>query len=171
MKPAGMLMILAIALVGQGCVSRQGPLVLDCVGPAPVQTTVSTSNGKLVVFSAPDVYGHFNDLPYRRFYSDYKLYSEDGKLLQTVHNQSEGPIGGPKEVELPAGEYRIVARANGYGTVAVPVRIVAHRFTDVHLEGGTTSIGETAPSRSNVVRLPDGQVAGWQTDSERSTKH
>jgi hypothetical protein len=44
---------------------------------------------------------------------------------------------GPAEVQLPPGKYRVVARANGYGTVTVPVTVAAKQTTTVHLEGGT----------------------------------
>jgi hypothetical protein len=120
----------------------------------------------LVVFSAYDQDAHFNDLPYRRVHSDYSILTTDGKLLQTVHNDNGTSAGGPKEVLLPAGRYQVVARANGYGAVTVPIVIGTHQTTTVHLEGGNPC-GNMAPSgQANPVRLPDGEIAGWRASSD-----
>jgi hypothetical protein len=56
--------------------------------------------------------------------------------LETVHNRSDSPLDGPREVGLPPGNYRVKARANGYGTVSVPVKIEPHRTTRIHLDDG-----------------------------------
>ena len=136
MKPYTAIIILAAAFCAHGCASRQDPLVLDHASPSPGSTSPLQPHGTLIVFSAYDVHAHFNDLPYRRFYSDYRIYSEDGKFLESVHNQSESPLDGPREVGLPPGNYRVRARANGYGTVTVPVKIEAHRTTRVHFDDG-----------------------------------
>ena len=62
---------------------------------------------------------------------------------------------------LPAGQYRITARANGYGYVTVPVVIAANRNTIVHLE--TDSPNSAAFNQTNAVRLPGGEIVGWKT--------
>jgi hypothetical protein len=119
----------------------------------------------LVVFSAYDQGAHFNDLPYRRVHSDYSIFTRDGKLLKTVHNDNGSAVGGPKEVLLPAGWYQVIARANGYGAVTVPIVIGTNQTTMVHLEGGDPW-GRTAPSeQANPVRLPDGEIVGWRADA------
>ena len=48
------------------------------------------SNGTLLVFSAFRHGADFNGPPYRRPYTDYKILSADGNLLQSVRND-----GGP----------------------------------------------------------------------------
>jgi len=63
---------------------------------------------------------------------------------------------------LPAGTYRVVARANGYGIVTVPVVIEKNQVTTVHLEGGGSWENEVARSQSDAVRLPDGRIVGWR---------
>ena len=62
---------------------------------------------------------------------------------------------------LAPGKYRVVAHANGYGTVTVPVVIDATHVTTVHLNGGSSD--ETADNQNDTVRLPDGNVVGWRT--------
>jgi hypothetical protein len=66
-------------------------------------------------------------------------------------------------VELPAGTYRIIAQANGYGFVTVPVTVVAGHETILHLEGGDRWPNPRAFNQSNAVRLPDGEVVGWKS--------
>jgi hypothetical protein len=150
-----------------GCASNGPGLVLAPVGP-PVSHSTAGSASALVVFSAYDQGAHFNDLPYRRVHSDYRILTTDGKLLQNVHNDNGRSAGGPKEVLLPAGQYQVVARANGYGAVTVPVIIGTNQTTTVRLEGGYPR-GSTAPSdQANPVRLPDGEIVGWRADARRA---
>jgi hypothetical protein len=126
--------LIGVTLVA-GCISQQHGLVLEPIGPPNVQLARAGSNGTLVVFSAFDIHAHFNDLPYLRHYTDYRITSQDGKLVQTVHNDSGTLLEEPKRVQLPAGAYGVVARANRYGVVTVPVIIRANQVTTVHLEG------------------------------------
>ncbi len=97
--------------------------------------------------------------PYRKEYSDYGIFTIDGKLLQKVHNNSEKNFQDPVSVELPPGKYHVIARANGYGYVTVPVTIAALENTIVHLEGGSWP-DESAFNQTNAVRLPDGRIIG-----------
>jgi hypothetical protein len=159
----------AAALMG-GCVSQPHGLVLDPIGPPNPQSAGAGSIGTLVVFSACDAHADFNDLPYLRHYTDYKITSKDGKLVQTVHNDN-GPVPeGPKRVQLPVGTYSVVARANGYGVVTVPVIIRADQVTTVHLEGGPSWENRSQLNQSNPVRLPDGDIAGWRASPDNSSK-
>jgi hypothetical protein len=161
MKPYHAVAWLTGIFILQGCASFQNGLVLDAVGPAPNGNRVSGSDGVLMVYSAFDQHAHFDGSPYRRYHSDYKILSEDGKLLQAVHNDVGGVTQDPKRIDLQPGRYRIVARANGYGWVTVPVLIDAHNVTIVHLEGGG-SWRRDAALVSNSVRFPDGRIAGWR---------
>ena len=62
------------------------------------------------------------------------------------------------------GEYHVIARANGYGYVTVPVIIEARRSTVLHLEGDGSWPDESMFNQTNAVRLPDGQIVGRRTD-------
>ncbi|MEI2723112.1 MAG: hypothetical protein V9H26_06065 [Verrucomicrobiota bacterium] len=165
MKSLGVLMGFVMSFLLPGCLSSRSGLVLDSVGPAPGNTTTAGSYDTLLVFSAFATSLRLSDVdPYRRHCTDYTLFADDGKLVRTGPNDSETMLEGPVLVELPAGSYRIVARANGYGSVTVPVVIMTQRATTVHLEGGASWPDLVAISHSNPVRLPDGQIIDWRAD-------
>jgi len=146
-----------------GCASGQRNLVLEPVGPSEIRAAAPATTGTLVVFSAFDVHapnvGDFRDV---QSHSDYKIYSDDGKLLQVVHNHPRRLDEEPAHVELPPGRYRVVANSNGYGVVTVPVVVKADQATTVHLEGGTWS---NEANKKNAVRLPDGEVVGYRASA------
>jgi hypothetical protein len=162
--------VLAAACLLAGCVSHPRRLVLDPIGPPNPQLATAGSYGTLMVFSAFDTHGDFNDLPYVRHYTDYKIVSADGSLQQTVHNDNGLSVESPRSLELPVGTYRVVAHANGYGMVTVPVVILANEITSVHLEGGASWPNNGALVGSNPVRLPDGEIVGWRASPNSSSK-
>ncbi|MFZ1074676.1 MAG: hypothetical protein WAO21_14720 [Verrucomicrobiia bacterium] len=164
--------IVAAGVLLAGCATGKGGITLDAVGPVPAQSAVVSSiNGTLVVFSAYEVNADFNSRdPYRPEYSDYRILGADGKLLRRVHNNSGTIPQDPLPVELPAGKYRVIARANGYGYVTIPVIIEAQQSTVLHLEGGGSWLGNSTLAQTNTVRLPDGQVVGWRASEEHLSK-
>jgi len=167
MKSIITFLTLAAGLLLSGCASYERGLVLDPVGPAPIQSATAGSKGSLVVYSAFDVHADSTGAdPDRHRHTDIKIFSEDGKLLQAVHNDTGTMLEGPVEVELSAGTYRIAARANGYGVVTLPVVIAPHRITTVHLEGGGSWQKKRAFNQTNAVHLPDGQIVGWRAGTE-----
>lgn len=147
-----------------GCASDHGGIVLDTVGPAPAQSAAANSpNGALVVYSANEVNADFNAPdPYRHEHSDYWLLAADGNSRQRIHNNSGSILQRPRRVELPAGNYRVTAQANGYGLVTVPVVVQAGRDTILHLEGGVIWPAQSGFNQTNAVRLPDGEIVGWR---------
>jgi len=147
-----------------GCATDRSEMLLDPVGPAPMQTAAAnSSNGAVVVYSAYQVNADFNARdPRRPEYSDYRIFTADGNLQQRVHNNSGSMLQRPQRVELPAGTYRVTAQANGYGLVTVPVVIEAGRDTVLHLEGGAIWPAQSGFNRTNAVRLPDGEIVGWK---------
>jgi hypothetical protein len=158
--------ILAAALLS-GCATGKSGLALDTVGPPlPQPTAAISTNGTLVVYSAYEVNADFNVRdPNRPEYSDYKILTADGKLLQKVHNNSGTILQDAVPVALPPGKYNVVARANGYGYVTVPIMIVPQQNTILHLEGGSSWPDESAFNQTNAVRLPDGLIVGWKAAS------
>ena len=153
--------------LASGCSSHTPPLVLDPVGPAPFSCAVAGSTGTLVVFSAFEQGADFNSQLYRRHYTDYRILSADGNRLQMVRNDSGTLLEAPKRVRLPVGTYRVVARANGYGEVTVPVVIRADQVTTVHLEGSPSWPNRKQLVGSNPVRLPEGEIAGWPASADK----
>ena len=153
-----------------GCASSEHGLTLAPVGPAPTSINASTTEGSLLVYSAFQTTADFNRTPYRRQYTDYRILSSDGhEVLQMVHNDNGLLINGPKQVALAVGEYRVVARANGYGTVNVPVVIRAGQSTIVHLEGSVWWPKSSGVYESDPVRLPKGEIVGWPAHPPRSS--
>ena len=155
-------MLLLAASLLAGCAFGEGGVVLAPVGPPPLKPEVPSSAGSLKVYTALDPGAHFNSLPYHVFHGDYKILSEEGKFLKTVHNDSGTALEGPVRVYLPAGSYRVVAPANGYGTVTVSVLIEADRTTIVHLDGGGSWPNRAAMLQFDPIRLPDGRIVGWR---------
>lgn len=155
--------LLASVALGPGCRTTKQGVVLDPVGPPVLSKTKISTQGTLVVYSAQEVDADFNARdPYRPEYSDYKIFTPDGNLLRRIHNNSGTLLQDPLPVSLPSGRYRVVALANGYGFVTVPVDIQPDQTTELHLEeDGDWPEGPTA-NQTNVVRLPDGQVVGWK---------
>ncbi len=164
--------IIAAGVLLAGCVTGKSGITLDTVGPVPAQpAAISSTNGTLEVYSAYEVNADFNSRdPYRPEYSDYRIFTTDGKLLQRVHNNSGTILEDPVSVELPPGKYHVFARANGYGYVTIPVIIKPEQSTVLHLEGGVSSPGEAGFNPTNAVCLPDRQVVGWRAPEEYSSK-
>ena len=149
-----------------GCASGND-LTLGTIGPQlPQPAGVSTATGSLVVYSAFETGAAFNSRNESgQSYSDYKIFTSEGRLLQQVHNDSGTMELSPVAVRLTPGKYTVVAQANGYASVTVPVIIAAHQSTILHLEGGGVWSGESAFNQTNSVRLPDGMVVGWKSGS------
>ena len=158
--------ILLAAAVVAGCGTFRSGLVLDPVGPAPGEPEPGGStNGVLVVYSAYDGSANSDQRDaYRPVHSDYRILTANGAGPRVVHNDSGTILQEPARVSLPEGRYQVVARANGYGTVTVPVVIEGRRTTVVHLAGGSWP-NMAAVSRTNVVRSPDGGIVGWRAAS------
>jgi len=165
------LQLVAAGILLSGCATGQSGMTLDTVGPVPARlAVVSSTSGALVVYSAYEVGADFNSCdPYRPEYSDYRIFTADGELLRRVHNNSGTILQDPATMQLPAGKYRVVAWANGYGLVTVPVIVVAGRLTAVHLEGGGSWPDRAAFNQTNAVRLPDGQIVGWRAARGRAS--
>jgi hypothetical protein len=148
-----------------GCVTRAPHPIADTVGPVPsaAQTTGST-NGTLLVYSAFKRNADFDSSdPRRAEHSDYRILDANGQLVRKVHNLTPTADQDAVPVELPPGNYQVVARANGYGYLDIPVLIEQQRCTVVHLEGGGFWPDESSFNETNSVRLPDGQIIGWKS--------
>jgi hypothetical protein len=159
-----LIVIMAGALLS-GCAIGKNEPVLDTVGPSPNQPSVANStNGTLVVYSAYDVNADFAGRDRRSpVYSDYKIFTTDGQMLQKVHNNSGTFLQDPVAVELSPGEYLVAAHANGYVRyVSVPIVIASRQTTVLHLEGDGFWPDQAAFNQTNAVRLPDGRIIGWK---------
>ena len=155
----------ALAAAICGCASNEKPIVLAPVGPRPARAESGKPTGALMVFTALVQTGHLTDMPYHRYHSDYDVVSADGKFSTRIHNDTGSVVEGPVTVNLPPGRYQVKARANGYGTVTVPVVIASGQVTTIHLDSDARG-AETPSQTADAVRLPDGQIVGWQARHE-----
>jgi hypothetical protein len=167
MKTFAAVTLISTSALLSGCATGNNGLTLDPVGPPLAQPTATIStNGTLVVYSAYEVNADFNARdPYRPEYSDYKIFTGGGKLLQKVHNNSGTILQDPVSVELPPGKYHVVARANGYGYLMIPAVVEPNQTTVLHLEGGDAWPHKSGFNQTNAVRLPDGRIVGWRASS------
>lgn len=167
MKMHSISLAIAAGIFLSGCASGKNGLALDIVGPIPTATAaVNRDSGTLIVYSDYEVNADFNSRDsYRPEYSDYKIYNAAGNLQERVHNDSGTILQDPTPVKLPVGKYRVVARANGYGYVTIPVLIEAQQSTILHLEGGGGWSDKSKFNQTNAVRLPDGRIIGWRASA------
>ena len=171
MKAYCLIGFLTAATLSSGCAFGPRDMVLEPVGPSPAPVAENSGEGSLMVYTAYDVHApDIGDYEHRHHYTDYKILSDDGKLLRTVHNDIGTSVRQTAQVNLPVGEYRVVASANGYGTVTVPVVIGSNRLTVVHLEGGASWPDMTADAQANAVRFPDGEIVGWRAGATASQR-
>jgi hypothetical protein len=165
MKSLSISALAVISLISTGCVSQRDHLVLNSVGPVRASAPQKTDEGYLTVYSAYDAGAHFYSRSYDgREYSDYSILDTTGKLLRKVHNSTDTIIEAPATVSLAPGQYQVIARANGYGNVTVPLTIERDKQTIIHLEGGGTPSEFAGAAASNTVCLPDGEIVGYRSN-------
>ena len=150
-----------LAALMAGCAGQRDKLVLDPVGPVQTTSRQPSHEGFLMVYSAYDAGAHFYSREYDgREFSDYSIFDGHDQLLRKIQNSTDSMIEEPATVSLPPGEYKVIARANGYGNVTVPVTIEQNQRTIIHLEGGKPGSELAGADLGKMVRLPDGQIVG-----------
>jgi hypothetical protein len=160
-----------------GCASAPTVAVLEPVGPAPVGQAKALDQGSLQVYSArqreptdandmgwqSDYNFARNLFDYNLAHTDYIILTQDGKTLQYVRNARNPADPMPARVTLPPGRYKVEAQAQEqHGetvNLLIPVAVEPGKITVVHLCGNWKPRGHFA--NADVVRLPDGQIAGW----------
>lgn len=158
----------AASIALSGCVTERTHFAIATVGPVPKESQqVGTGDGVLVVYSAYKRNADFNSSdPNRPEHSDYKILNADGSLFRRVHNVTKTVFEDAVPIALAPGKYEVVARANEYGYLEIPVRIEAEQTTILHLEGGDFWSNVSEFNETNSVRLPDGQIIGWKSASD-----
>jgi hypothetical protein len=136
-RSLAIVMFVALAILG----TTRGN-EMEKTAPAKSQAkTEELSQGSLEVYSATD---EFKDGDARYFpHSSYAIYTTDGKLLKSVGNHISRTDEIPEIVALPVGSYTVVARAEKYGSVRVPVAIKKGQRTILDLD-----LWETKTQRS-----------------------
>ena len=156
MKLAALIVIFSMLTLG--CVNSRTIAIADAVGPTKTLSE-SSSQGLLVVYSALN--GLTTRDPTHPRHTNYEIRTGDGKLLQTVVNRAGSFAQDPARVSLPAGTYRVIARAVNIGKVELPVVIAAGQVTTVDLN--KESAADASGNRNHVL-LPNGQVIGVRAE-------
>ena len=163
-----------------GCASVPNIAVSEPVGPVPANQVKAAGEGYLQVYSArlrqdvrPDLsqwewdYWDYsfekNAFTYGLAHTDYIIRTNDGRTFRYVRNATNPADPKPALVPLPPGRYKVQAEAeNADGrlvTVTLPVLVEPGRTTVAHLSGHWQP--EAHFTDADVVRLPDGEIAGW----------
>jgi hypothetical protein len=152
-----------LAALFAGCTTSSTSVVNEPVGPdlAAPRVNLGERQGRLMVYSATEVDDAAN--AYFPVHSAYTISDAGGKLLRHVDNRTGSFEQTPVTVPLPAGNYKVRARATNAGTVEVPVVIKEGKTTVVDLEGAT--LPQRRPTGAGQwVRLPNGQVIGMRVE-------
>jgi hypothetical protein len=95
---------------------------------------------------------------YFDLHTAYDIEDASGNLFKFVPNHGSNIDETPDPVNLPPGDYTVVARSTG-GMVRFSVGIRSGEITRVHLDGGGLA-RPRYPSARPVI-LPNGEIVGW----------
>jgi hypothetical protein len=141
-----------------GCASPRALTLAQPVGPGNSGTG---RMGALQVFTATET--HLDgDNTYYYPHSSYLVYNRQGQKVKFVPNHVGTMDEESTVVLLPPGSYVVLADAEGYGRVRIPVVLKPNRTTVLHLERGWKPPANAKPSE--LARMPDGQAIGWRSD-------
>lgn len=161
--------LLCALAFASGCATKRPQLVLDPIGPISGGRLdfVGLSKGFLQVYSRsyPVDSGGIIYQPH----TSYSVYSIEGKRLWGVINHVGEDDNRPMTIEIPPGFYFVYAISDRFGQVKVPVFIVASKTTVVYLEGAGMPHTGGIPE-SQLVRLPDGRIAGRRAEDQPASK-
>jgi hypothetical protein len=133
--------------------ARQLVHVPEAIGPNPLAAP-PVNKGRLVVYTEerPAPY----DDNQSTIHSPYTVLDSSHQVLLEVDNASGADV-----VALPPGQYTIRIDARPSRTITVPVRIVAGRTTEAHLDGKWKPEGV---DQRMLIRGPDGALVGFRAD-------
>jgi hypothetical protein len=129
----------------------------DVVGPEPA---ASSNIGQLIVYTATHEVSDGND-DWAYPHTGYFIDRMDGSRYKYVANHISRTDSEPDTVDLPSGEYYIVAEAGFAPSVRIPVRIVPRRTTIVNLEHGVANKVPAGADPKTIIHGPHGIVIGW----------
>jgi hypothetical protein len=142
-----------LCLGGPTACARQVVHVPEAIGPNPLAAP-QVNKGRLVVYTEerPAPY----DDNQATIYSPYTVLDSSHQVLLEVDNASGADV-----VALSPGQYTIRIDASPTRTITVPVRIVARRTTEAHLDGKWKAEGV---DQRILIRGPDGSLVGFRAD-------
>lgn len=161
MKSSVFYLCILISPLLVSCASTSRFTELETVGPAPLRASAApaATDGLLKVYSLRGIYNDEGVLYHP--HTAYTIYSSDNTRLKEVKNARYAHDEEPIAVNLPAGRYVVVALAENYLRVRVPVLIEAGQLTTLHLELSNRPPDEDS---SDWVRLPNGKAVGWRVN-------
>lgn len=129
----------------------------DPIGPNPAAVEVST--GRLVVHTeeTPAPY----DENQSTVFSPYSVLDSSQQVVLEVDNSSGADV-----IALAPGRYTVQTDATLGRSVTVPVRIIAGRTTEAHLDGKWKPEGT---DRRMLIQGPDGSAIGYRADLTLNT--
>ena len=125
--------ILPGLIVVGGCASGEKRVTLSPVGPKANSSSGGDGPGHLIVYNTShEAVNRDGSMAYP--HDDYRIVNERNALVKRVRNVggAEGEI--PARVDLPPGEYTVMAQSEVQGGVAVPVIIKSGLVTKVNLQ-------------------------------------
>jgi len=161
--------MLAILPLVASCAASSDAAVLVPVGPQPLTADELAPKGYLKVYTVTEDH---NDGDVHYFpHTGYTIYSEDGKtVVKKVANAISIHDEDPAFVDMPAGNYTILAESEYYGMAKVKVVIEPGKLTTVNLEYNNPSPRDLSKSSADQVRLPNGSVVGWRAEGTPQAK-
>ena len=131
--------ILPMLMMLGGCASDKGVITLSPVGPKSSALEDGNGPGHLIVYNAShETVTREGAMAYP--HDDYKIYNERRACIKRVRNRSGAEDELPARVDLPPGNYTVIAPSETQGAVAVPVMIKSGLTTEVKLEQPTRTI-------------------------------
>lgn len=94
-------------------------------------------------------------------HTDYEVLSSTGSLATRVKNRVAPSNSEPARVMLEPGQYRVVAVANRFGYVDIPVTLAPATLLVIRLDGEPPPVAHNSPHAYDLVRIPNGKIAGW----------
>ena len=153
-------LIVGILPMVASCAASRDSVVIGPVGPQPLIADDLAPKGYLKVYTATD--DHDDGGVHYFSHTSYTIYSEDGRtVVKKVANAISIHDEDPSLVQLPAGRYVVLAKAENSGMVRIAVIMTSGQLTKVDLQYDWK---HRAPSGNTAdwVRLPNGQVVGWR---------
>jgi hypothetical protein len=150
---------LIAALLAGGCAVVQPEVLEQPIGPQPITPEAQTDHGSLVVYS--NIVREYGDPDYL-VRTGYCLLTAKGELVQKVDNRSSASDERPLPLNLPIGQYTVVAEAANDRRVTLSAVIRAGRTTVIDLNQEVFPRGTDA--RGNWVHLSTGQIVGPKAD-------
>jgi hypothetical protein len=148
MLKAGILSVVVNGLLWTGSSLASPPANADVIGPGP---GTSSHVGELIVYTATHEFEDGHDTSAYP-HTSYYIYRPDGSRYEYVANHISRSDSQPDTVDLPSGQYYIVADADFAPRVRVPVEIVSGRTTIVNLEHGVADRVPAGTGQHSILR-------------------